>query len=90
MLSSVGFQRDERFDVSDITQFEQRDSGRYAGIREELEAAADGGFETYNLPKLFEIMNDRLIGVNCRTYRIRISDVVAPADQQFDTVPIPP
>lgn len=89
MVSSVGFQRDERFDVSDITQFEKRDSGRYAGVREELEAAADGGFETYDLPKLFEIMNDRLIGVNCRSYRIRISDVVAPADQQFYTVPIP-
>jgi len=67
--------------VSDISEFE-------GTKREELEAAADGGFETYNLPTLFRDHRN-LVGIDGQTYRIRITDVVGTADRQFDTAPRP-
>lgn len=67
--------------VSDVSEFE-------GAKREELEAAADGGFETYNLPRLFRDHRN-LVGIDGQTYRIRITDVTGTADQQFDTAPRP-
>lgn len=83
-VSSVEYLADgvnHYIDVSDVTEFEGQQ-------REELEAAADGGYETYNLPSLFRD-HTQLVGVAGRTYRIRISDVVGTAEGQFDTAPRP-
>jgi len=68
--------------VSDSSEFESQK-------RAELDAAMDGDYVTHNLPALFRDHTD-LVGIEGRTYRIRIVDAVGTAEPRFDTAPEPP